>query len=233
MAILRAVYGADRQLSFIPFSYTPRPVVAGAELEEDFAIYAALASKCFSMPPTSTMLLFEGDLGLLLFLRRAETPESWRTFKSAFLLRFPYFDWRLTTLSCAISKLVVPHKNGRSRNPTFPHVLFGGVLLAMLPKTVCLRVEAPISGDNIQRRCDFELRTANHRRSLRYEIFGMLSRDNGFVTKHGYDYSKRQAARLAWYAAAGLPPPFIVYADDLWCVSRLRTMMEEARQQLD
>ena len=233
MTILRATYGKDGKLSFVPFNYTPRPVTAGAELEEDFAIYGELTEKCLLLPPTSTMLLFCGDLGMTLFLRRAETPEDWKAFKGAFLFRYPCFEARYAKISCALRELIVPPKNGRRRQLSFPQVLFGGALLATLPTSVRLNVEAPLPFVKDRSRCDFELASKDGRQIRRSEIFGMVSRIHGPVTEHGCHYIQRQPQRLNRYAAAGLAPPLVVYADDLWDTSRLRRLVYEARDGLD
>jgi hypothetical protein len=120
MAFLRAVFGEDRRPVFVPFTYKPRALVPGPELEQDFTIYKRLVIRCFSIPPTSTMLLFGGELGVELFLRRAETRSSWIAFQAAFLARYPHFGIRLAKASAAITELVVPYKNNERRAPSFP-----------------------------------------------------------------------------------------------------------------
>ena len=183
MAFLRAVFGEDRRPTFVPFIYKSRALVPGPELEQDFAIYEQLVIRCLYMPPTSTMLLFGGELGEELFLRRAETRSSWIAFQEAFLMRYPHFRIRLEKASAAMSELAVPYKNNGRRQPSFPQILFGCALLAMLPRTVRLRAEAPLSNGSCQCRCDLELSSKDGGRILRYEVCGMLSREHG-VKQH-------------------------------------------------
>lgn len=231
MSLRRVEIGEDGAPIFSPFAYTARPVVDGPELREDFDIYAELTERCFWMPPTSPMLLFAGDVGVALFLRRAATLEQWWMFHHAFLANHLQFGKRFDMAAEALSARAVPFKNGKTPRLSFAQVVFGCALLAMLPRDVRLQLEVPLSGGRSRVRPDYEL-TSQDGRQIRFEVNGMLSRTRGPVTEDGYHYLQRQPARLEQYAAAGCPAPLCVYADDLFDAGRLRTVISEGWRQL-
>ena len=60
----------------------------------------------------------------------------------------------------------------------------------------------------------------------------MLSRAHGPMTQAGHKYAVRQPMRLERYAAAGLPPPLVVYAEEVSDSKRLRAMVFAAGDRL-
>ena len=232
MNYLRAVYVGNEPPLYVPFEFVTRPVVSGPQLDEDLAIYKALSSKCFLMAPTPAMLLFGGESAMTLFLRRAETMNSWLTFQSVFFERNPGFRTRIERARAAVTELVVPFRNGKRRKLTTTQMVCAVVLMSILPPGVSLKLEYPLTPKS-ESRSDMALIGRPTQCVVRLEVYGMLSRAPSLpITEDASKYSKRQDDRLDSQEKDGIPRPHIIYASDLWDARQMRAVLLAAIEAL-
>jgi hypothetical protein len=222
MALLSIKFTADGVCHGEPYKFTPAPLEPNDILDADVAIYRGLCRQ-LGLPPSSPMLLLAGgDEPRQLFLRRAETVDAWNAFKDIFFERAPNMRIMMAVAQAAVTVIPIGYQ-GRSVLRV-PEIVVGWEMLrAFGPKFGIVR-DDPLPGAP-RRRCDFSIRAPDGRCLVRIEIAGMLDRQGQPCTLDGHAYMARQPARAQAYQLAGLPPPVIVYAGELFGVRRRRQLM--------
>lgn len=212
------------------------PLIQGRELDADIGIYLSCYGRAGVMP-TGPSLLFMGDAARGLFLRRGETREAWYELLAEVERRHPTLVARNTALRACVGALATGSRAGTTPiwRPTMPEVGVGSALLELVPSCVAVVGDAPLPGGRggrgHVRRCDFHLVSCSA--ELRIEVAGLISRTGAPPTIDGAQYAEtRLPARLASYAALGLPPPVTIYADEIVDRSRLLPIIADVVSQL-
>jgi hypothetical protein len=205
----------------VPFPFTPVPVEPGAALNADIAFYRKLCTQV-GLPPSSPMLLLTGSrCAKRLFLRRAAGSDDWLRFMEAFYQKYPKMRFRMAAARTAVTAIPSGY-SGRSK-PLVPEIIVGWALLRALDPRFSLARDEPLPGVS-GRRCDFSVH-AGERCIARIEVAGMIDGRGEPRTLDGHAYLARQPDRLRAYAAAGLPPPIIVNAGELFGAGRRRQVV--------
>ncbi len=225
MTVAKAIFD-DAKGSYVsrPFVYTPAPVSPGRQLDRDVEQYVECAARC-GLLPSSLSLLFVDAAAEELFLRRAETPDSWEAFRAEVVRRHPNLAARTAAVTAQVKALATGDRRGAARDwrPTTPELCVGAALLTALPVGMTLVADAALPGGRRLtghvRRSDFVL--ASQKAQTRVEVAGLVDSFGRPRTIHGARYvAETMVARAEAYAALGLPPPVTLYADQV--IDRLR-----------
>ena len=218
------------------FCFDPMPLIQGRELDADVGIYLACYARAGVMP-TGPSLLFMGDAARRLFLRRGETREAWYELLGEIGRRHASLVAHDAALRARVSALATGSRAGTTQTwrPTMPEVCVGSALLALAPSSVTIVGDAPLPGGRGERghvrRCDFHV--ASDSAELRIEVAGLIGRTGVPPTIDSIHYAQtRLPARLAAYAALGLPAPVTIYADEIVDRSRLLPIIADVVSQL-
>ena len=206
----------------MPFRFEPTQIIPGMQLERDLGLYGDLAQQCLGLPPTCVMLNFMGSNAHDLFRRRAACREDWMAFQAAFTERWPEIVGRGSRARRAVSALATGSRHGAARqwSPTMPEILFGSALIAMAAPYVRIVGDAALpmqrSPTGHVPRADLAITSsAAVTVTTRVEVVGMLDRDRRPRTMEGAKYVTSLPGRLQRYTDAGIPPPIVVFMDEL------------------
>jgi hypothetical protein len=178
-------------------------------LATDIALYRALTTT-LTLPPTAFLLLHMGFEASALFDRHGGDAETWRKFRRAVTARYP--DIPAWTSPVAL--------DGR-RLASTPERLVYEAISASTPPSTTITVDAAINPNAGKWRADFVLQGRNCARRVYVEVAGLLASDRRPRTATEAAYAGRLDAKLAAYAAAGLPAPAIIYVDEVCNRTRL------------
>ena len=219
MALLRAKYDVlTKAYTGEAFSFDPRPIMPGRDLDNDIAIYLACYARASALP-TGPSLIFMGRGAESLFLRRSGTRDDWLAFFAEVTRRYPALVARDSEMRERVSALATGSRAGTTPvwRPTMPEICVGSALLELAQAGTKIVGDAALPGGRGEkghvRRCDYHVVAGGA--ELRIEVLGMINRSGDPRTLDGARYAEtRLPARLEAYKALGLPPPLTIYADE-------------------